>query len=65
MMFGVKITRDDTQKNLEAEVFNRLSDIRGDEIDSKKTGLNLKVYTVDDAIKELIEMGESLNIIDE
>jgi hypothetical protein len=65
MMFGVKITRDDTQKNLETEVFNRLSDIRGDEIDSKKTGLNLKVYTVDDAIKELIEMGESLNIIDE
>lgn len=64
-MFGVKITRDDTQKNLETEVFNRLSDIRGDEIDSKKTGLNLKVYTVDDAIKELIEMGESLNIIDE
>jgi len=64
-MFGVKITRDESQKNLENEVFNRLSDIRGPETHTDKSSLNLKVYSVEDAIKELLELGEQINIIDE
>jgi hypothetical protein len=64
-MFGIKIERDQLQKNLEDNIFSKMKDIRGVEDDIKKDKLIVRQVSVEEAIKELIELEKAINNRDE
>jgi hypothetical protein len=64
-MFGIKIERDQLQKNLEDDIFSKMKDIRGVEDDIKKDKLIVRQVSVEEAIKELIELEKAINNRDE
>jgi|694.fasta_scaffold62414_2 hypothetical protein len=64
-MFGIKIERDSFQENLESDVFSKIKDIRGVEDDIPKDNLNIRKVSVEEAIKELLELEKGINNRDE
>lgn len=64
-MFGIKIERDSFQENLESDVFCKIKDIRGVEDDIPKDNLNIRKVSVEEAIKELLELEKGINNRDE
>ncbi len=64
-MFGIKIERDSFQENLESDVFSKIKDIRSVEDDIPKDNLNIRKVSVEEAIKELLELEKGINNRDE
>jgi hypothetical protein len=58
----IRKERDKNIKNLENNIFSKMSDILGPEIKSSPNN-NLKFISVEDAIKELLEIEKQINVV--